>query len=50
LKGVVTSGEVNAVLRRRDEIVKHFDARIAKLGEANVLFTLSSAQVPAQVQ
>jgi hypothetical protein len=46
LKGVATSGEISAVLRRRDELVKHFDARVAKIGEANVLFTLSSAQVP----
>jgi hypothetical protein len=39
LKGVATSGEVNAVMRRRDAIVKLFDERIAKLGEAAVVFT-----------
>lgn len=31
--------ELEAVLARRDAIVTHFDARIARVGEANVLFT-----------
>lgn len=39
LKGVATSGEVSAVMRRRDAIVKLFDERIAKLGEAAVVFS-----------
>jgi hypothetical protein len=46
LKGLVTSGEIKAVMRRRDELVKLFDARIAKLGEAAVFFTASTAPVP----
>jgi hypothetical protein len=33
-------------MRRRDELVKLFDARIAKLGEAAVFFTASTAPVP----
>ena len=39
LKGVATSGEISAVMRRRDAVVKLFDERIAKLGEAAVVFT-----------
>ena len=39
LKGVATSGEISALMRRRDALVKLFDARIAKLGEAAVVFT-----------
>ena len=31
--------EVEAVIARRDLIVKHFEARIAKSGEAAVLYT-----------
>jgi len=40
-KGVgdsLTKGEREAVLDRRDRIVKHFEERVAKLGEAVVLF------------
>jgi hypothetical protein len=36
----MTTQEVNALLVRRDLIVRHFDDRIAKYGEAAVLFTL----------
>ena len=43
LAGVVTNGEIDAVLRRRDALVKHFDARIAKVGEAAVIFSASPA-------
>jgi hypothetical protein len=39
LKGVATSGEINAVMRRRDELVKLFDERIATLGAEAVVFT-----------
>jgi hypothetical protein len=31
--------EVEAVIARRDLIIKHFDARIAKVGERAVLYT-----------
>ena len=31
--------EVEAVIARRDAIINHFDARIAKSGEASVLYT-----------
>jgi hypothetical protein len=34
----LTAHEVEALLARRDIIVKHFDGLIAQLGEANVLF------------
>jgi hypothetical protein len=33
--------ELAAVLARRDALVRHFDARIARAGEANVIFTLT---------
>jgi hypothetical protein len=35
---IVRKSEMEAVLTRRDLIVKHFDARIAARGEAAVLF------------
>ncbi len=34
----MTTSEVNALLRRRDRIVRHFDALIARLGEKSVLY------------
>ena len=37
---VMRKDEMNAVLVRRDLIVKHFEDRIARLGEATVLFTM----------
>jgi len=37
---VMSKDEMNAVLLRRDLIVKHFDDRVARLGEAVVLFTM----------
>ena len=37
----LTKSEVDAVMVRRDLLVKHFDALIARRGEAVVLFTLS---------
>ena len=36
----MTKPELIGLLARRDLIVKHFDDRIAKYGEAAVLFTL----------
>jgi hypothetical protein len=33
--------ELNALMARRDALVKHFDARIAQAGEANVLYTMN---------
>ena len=36
----LTKDERAAVITRRDRIVKHFDDRIAKLGEASVLFSM----------
>ena len=36
----MTKPELTGLLARRDHIVKHFDDRIAKYGEAAVLFTL----------
>jgi hypothetical protein len=35
---IMTNGELEAVLTRRDVIVKHFEERIATRGEAAVLF------------
>jgi hypothetical protein len=37
---VMTKDEMNAVLSRRDAIVKHFADRIARFGEPSVLFTM----------
>jgi hypothetical protein len=37
---VMTKDEMNAVLARRDLLVKHFDDRIARFGQASVLFTM----------
>ena len=37
---VITKDELNAVLSRRDLVVKHFEDRIARLGERYVLFTM----------
>jgi hypothetical protein len=36
----LTKGEIEALLHRRDLIVKRFDERIASLGEARVLYTI----------
>ncbi len=38
MKGMLTKGEMEALLARRDNLVKLFDERIAKIGEVNVLF------------
>ena len=40
----LTGLEIDAVLARRDEILKHIDARIARRGEAVVLFSLAPPQ------
>jgi len=37
---VMTKDEMNAVLARRDALVKHFDDRVARFGEPSVLFTM----------
>lgn len=41
----LTKQEVEAVIARRDLIVKHYEERIAQRGEATVLFTLTPAVV-----
>jgi hypothetical protein len=41
MKGMLSRGEIRAVLRRRDAIVQHFEKLIAERGEAAVTFTLS---------
>ena len=46
LKGMVTSNEIKALMRRRDALVKVFDERMAKMGEAAVLFIASTAPAP----
>jgi hypothetical protein len=40
MKGLLTGGQSAGVLARRDLIVRHFDARIAEIGEAEVLYDL----------
>jgi hypothetical protein len=39
-KGVLTESEVVTLLARRDTLLKHFESRIARVGEAAVLFSL----------
>lgn len=46
MKGILTRGEIAAMLRRRDVIVRHFEKMVAERGEAAVFFTLST--VPAR--
>jgi hypothetical protein len=40
MKDVLTPAQTDGLLARRDLIVKHFDARIAEIGEENVLYDL----------
>ena len=40
MKGLLTSGQINGLLGRRDLIVRYFEARIAEIGEAEVLYDL----------
>ena len=40
MAGALTKPEIEAMLARRDKLVKHFDDRIATRGEAAVLFSL----------
>ena len=37
-KEYLSSGEIDAVMKRRDLIVEHFRARVKQLGEARVLY------------
>jgi hypothetical protein len=41
MKGLLNPGQISGLLARRDEIVQHYDERIAALGEADVLYDLS---------
>jgi hypothetical protein len=38
--GVLSDSEVVQLMARRDALVRHFEARIARIGEAAVLFTM----------
>jgi hypothetical protein len=38
--GLLNEGEVVQLMARRDALVRHFESRIARIGEASVLFTL----------
>jgi len=40
MEDVLTPGQVEALLARRDQIVAHYDAIVAQIGEAAVLFDL----------
>jgi hypothetical protein len=46
MKGILTRGEIRAMLKRRDVLVGHFDKLIAARGEVAVFFTLSPATAP----
>jgi hypothetical protein len=40
MDGALSNLEINALLKRRDRLVKLFEARIAERGEARVVYTL----------
>ena len=46
MKGILSKGEIGAVLKRRDALVRHFEKRVAERGEGSVFFTLSPALAP----
>jgi hypothetical protein len=46
LKGLLMRIEIEALLKRRDVLVRHFEKRIADFGEASVFFTLSPTPAP----
>jgi hypothetical protein len=46
MKGILSRLEIEAILKRRDALVKHFDKQVAERGEASVFFTLSPALAP----
>jgi hypothetical protein len=46
VKGSLTRGEIAAVMKRRDVLVRHFEKLIAERGEVAVFFTLSPAAAP----
>ena len=46
MKGTLTRGEIRAMLKRRDTIVRLVEAQIAKRNEAAVFFTLLPTPVP----
>ena len=41
MKRTLNQGEIRAMLKRRDAIVRHFETQIAERGEVAVFFTLS---------
>ena len=41
MKGSLTKGEIEAMMKRRDVLVRHFEKLIAERGEVAVFFTLS---------
>jgi hypothetical protein len=43
MKDLLTESQIDGLLARRDWIVKHYDAKIAQLGEAEVLYDLPSS-------
>jgi hypothetical protein len=43
MKGILTPGEIQPILKRRDAIVALFEKQIAERGEVAVFFTLSPA-------
>jgi len=42
----LTKGEIEAMMKRRDVLVRHFEKLIAERGEVAVFFTLSPAAAP----
>jgi hypothetical protein len=46
MKGSLTKGEIEAMMKRRDVLVRHFEKLIAERGEVAVFFTLSPAAAP----
>lgn len=46
MKGSLTRGEIEAMMKRRDVLVRHFEKLIAERGEVAVFFTLSPTAAP----
>ena len=44
LKPILTNGEIDALLARRDRIVKRFEDRAAKLGDSAVYYDFLAAE------
>jgi hypothetical protein len=44
MAGLLTEGQINGVLARRDRIVRYFENKVATLGEGRVFYDLPARQ------